>query len=403
MDRYIVISADCHAGADLLDYRPYLESRFHDEFDRWADAFVNPFGDLERPDADRNWDSARRTADLEADGVVAEVVYPNTVPPFFPSGNLVATSPTADDFAHRLAGLRAHNRWMAEWCAEQPERRAGIGQILLNDVDEAVARRALDRRSRPARRRAAARHPAGLADPAAARARSTTRCGGRARSGASWSTPTAAAPRPTTALYPASLSMWLMEVAWYSHRPLWSFVMSGVFDRFPGLRLVLAEQGIGWVRDALDTMDTFYAQIADGNVGELHLRAAVPARADAERVLGDELRGRRDRSCTATTASAASAIGVDKIMWGSDYPHLEGTPPFSKEAIALTFAGVARVGGRGHARRQRRRDLRVRPRRARTDRRRGRADRRRRGRPGSTTIPEGVTSPAFSPRMTPIA
>ena len=100
---------------------------------------MNPFGDLERPDADRNWNSARRTADLEADGVVAEVVYPNTVPPFFPSGNLVATSPTADDFAHRLAGLRAHNRWMAEWCAEQPERRAaGIGQLLLNDVDEAV-------------------------------------------------------------------------------------------------------------------------------------------------------------------------------------------------------------------------------------------------------------------------
>ena len=33
VDRYLVISADCHAGADLLDYRPYLESRYHDEFD----------------------------------------------------------------------------------------------------------------------------------------------------------------------------------------------------------------------------------------------------------------------------------------------------------------------------------------------------------------------------------
>ena len=36
------------------------------------------------------------------------------------------------------AGLRAHNRWLADWCAEYPGRRAGIGQILLNDVDEAV-------------------------------------------------------------------------------------------------------------------------------------------------------------------------------------------------------------------------------------------------------------------------
>jgi len=33
-------------------------------------------------------------------------------------------------------------------------------------------------------------------------------------------------------------------------------------------------------------------------------------------------------------------IGVDHIMWGSDYPHLEGTAPFSHEAIRMTFAGV---------------------------------------------------------------
>ena len=34
------------------------------------------------------------------------------------------------------------------------------------------------------------------------------------------------------------------------------------------------------------------------------------------------------------------AIGVERIMWGSDYPHLEGTAPFSREAIRRTFAGV---------------------------------------------------------------
>ena len=34
------------------------------------------------------------------------------------------------------------------------------------------------------------------------------------------------------------------------------------------------------------------------------------------------------------------AIGVDRIMWGSDFPHDEGTYPHSREAIANTFAGV---------------------------------------------------------------
>ncbi len=48
-DRYTVISADCHAGADLRGYKPFLESRYHDAFDDWADHHVNPFGDLAGP------------------------------------------------------------------------------------------------------------------------------------------------------------------------------------------------------------------------------------------------------------------------------------------------------------------------------------------------------------------
>ena len=95
-DRYVVISADCHAGADLRDYRPFLEAAYHDEFDRWADAYVNPFGDLVRPDANRNWDDDVRNTALEADGIAGEIVYPNTVPPFFPRGGLVALVPSAD-------------------------------------------------------------------------------------------------------------------------------------------------------------------------------------------------------------------------------------------------------------------------------------------------------------------
>jgi hypothetical protein len=34
------------------------------------------------------------------------------------------------------------------------------------------------------------------------------------------------------------------------------------------------------------------------------------------------------------------AVGVDKIMWGSDYPHRESSYPFSTEALRLSFAGI---------------------------------------------------------------
>ncbi|MFI5041443.1 MAG: amidohydrolase, partial [Acidimicrobiales bacterium] len=66
-ERYVIISIDGHAGADLRDYRPYLAREWHDDFDAWADAYVNPWGDLVDPDATRNWDSDRRLAELYAD------------------------------------------------------------------------------------------------------------------------------------------------------------------------------------------------------------------------------------------------------------------------------------------------------------------------------------------------
>ncbi|MFD7943984.1 amidohydrolase, partial [Streptomyces sp. NPDC059744] len=143
-ERYTVISADCHAGADLLDYKPYLEAKYHDDFDAWAAAYVNPYADLLADTADRNWNSARRLAAGGADGIVAEVVFPNTIPPFFPSASLMAPAPSPQEYEQRWAGLRAHNRWLADFCADAPGRRAGVAQILLDDP--AAAGPALRRR-----------------------------------------------------------------------------------------------------------------------------------------------------------------------------------------------------------------------------------------------------------------
>ena len=190
-----------------------------------------------------------------------------------------------------------------------------------------------------------------------------------------------------------------MEVAWYSHRPLWTFVLSGVFDRFPGLRLVLAEQGISWVRTALDSMDNFYAQIAAGNVGELAFVAPflldrMPSEYWATNcAIGASFLHRDD-------CERRHRLGVDHIMWGSDYPHLEGTPPFSKEGIRKTFAGVPRAEVEamlaGNAARIYGFDLEaLAPLAARV------GPRWTRSRPGSTSSREGVTSPAFADRMQP--
>ena len=71
--------------------------------------------------------------------MVGEVIFPNTVPPFFPNFVLFAQPPTPDEYEHRHAGIQAHNRWLADYVSRKPEARAGIGQIFLNDVDDAIA------------------------------------------------------------------------------------------------------------------------------------------------------------------------------------------------------------------------------------------------------------------------
>ena len=79
-----------------------------------------------------------RNGQQDADGVVGEVIFPNTVPPFFPGFVLFAPPPKPEDYEHRLAGIRAHNRWLEDFCGQFPERRAGIGQIFVNDLDDAI-------------------------------------------------------------------------------------------------------------------------------------------------------------------------------------------------------------------------------------------------------------------------
>ena len=112
-DRYILISADTHAGGSHVQYREYLDPKYRDDFDAWRNKYKNPYKDLKDTDLRiRNWDTERRNHDQEADGVVAEVIFPNTVPPFFPSFVLFAQPPKPEEYEHRLAGIRAHNRWM---------------------------------------------------------------------------------------------------------------------------------------------------------------------------------------------------------------------------------------------------------------------------------------------------
>ncbi|MFE4954377.1 amidohydrolase family protein [Streptomyces sp. NPDC056653] len=354
-ERYTVISADCHAGADLLDYRPYLESRYHDDFDAWAAGYVNPYADLLADTADRNWNSARRLAELAADGIVAEVVFPNTIPPFFPSASLMAPAPSAEECEQRWAGLRAHNRWLADFCADAPGRRAGVAQILLNDPAEAVRE---VRRTREAGLTGGILLPgtppgsgipelySQVYDPLWAVCEEldvpVNHHGGSAS--------------PPLGDEPAARAVFMVETTWFSHRALWHLIFGGAFRRHPGLKLVLTEQGSGWIPGVVEMLDYYHGRLV----------AAASRASTAESKFGAGLAASmgaspgevwRDNCFVGASfmrpheVPLRDRIGLDKIMWGSDYPHDEGTAPYSREGLRIAYAGLppdeiaAMVGG----------------------------------------------------------
>jgi predicted TIM-barrel fold metal-dependent hydrolase len=342
-DRYVVISADCHAGGEIHEYRDFLASAYHDEFDAWVDGYQIMFPDLLGDLGKRNWDSDRRMRDLEADGIAAEVIFPNTIPPFFPGGALVNQIPPADAHDHELrwAGLQAHNRWLADFCARTPGRRAGIAQIMLHDVDASVEeiRWAHDHGLTGGVLLPGAPPGTGLLplhhrhyDPI------WTVCeelgmpvnhhGGSAG--------------PARGPEQEDIVMFLLEVTWWSHNVLTNLIVGGALDRHPDLQFVFTEQGTAWVPDFLGTLDYFFDRMRNA-VGSQEREWGLPI-VEKMALQPSEYWARQCHIGASfirpSEVPIREQVGVDRIMWGSDYPHKESSHPFSKEAIRLSFAGV---------------------------------------------------------------
>jgi len=337
-DHYTIISSDTHAGGSHEQYRGYLEARYLDEFDAWRNRYKNPFRDLQAAGRERNWDDEQRATEEFADGIVGEVIFPNTVPPFFPTGQVIAPAPTAADFELRLVGLRVHNRWLADFCAARPNQRAGLAQIFLNDIDEAIAdvRWAKDHGLAGILLPGVAPNTEiePLFSPAYDRLWAvcqdlelpiTNHSGGTGI--------------PDFGRYPATTLMFAMETAFFANRTLWHMVLSGVFERFPRLVLVMTEQGSAWVPETLMRMDGLHAQMAAGRIGELRAADVSLPMKPSEYF---------QRNCfvgasfpTPREAASFTRIGLDRVMWGSDYPHDEGTPPYSREALRRSFSSWA--------------------------------------------------------------
>lgn len=268
------------------------------------------------------YDPAQHLRDMVIDGVYGEVLYPSQGLFYYKVADPQLFS----------AICRAYNDWLAEFCSVGPDRLKAIAMINVDDVADAVSE--LERTAKfgfvgamiteyPLEERrydhsdyeplwAAA---AGLNMPlslhtATRRVLSNTALVERTVHDAS--------RRATKVLLPA-ISMCDM-------------IFSGVFERYPDLRLAIVEFELSWVPYVLTNMDYTYR--------ERHEEAQYRFKGDTlpsdffarnvflsfqEDDIGIRLRDR---------------IGVDCMMWGSDYPHSESTFPRSRQVLDEILQGV---------------------------------------------------------------
>ena len=142
---------------------------------------------------------------------------------------------------------------------------------------------------------------------------------------------------PDYGRYDFATFLFVAETVFFSQRPLVHLLISGVFERFPRLKYVITEQGFDWVPPLLRRLDQFHGQASSGRIGELAydsgtLTSLKPSELFARNVwVGVSFPKPSD-------AAATHQIGVDRFLWGSDYPHHEGTYPYTREHLRQIFS-----------------------------------------------------------------
>jgi predicted TIM-barrel fold metal-dependent hydrolase len=144
---------------------------------------------------------------------------------------------------------------------------------------------------------------------------------------------------------PASHAVLITEMGDWPRRTLTHLILAGVFERYPELIFVPTELGTDWILDAAAMLDisvrTMRAEIANRtmpmfggtSIDELSLLPTEYVRRNVyygASVYNPTVKGR-----------SFVDLGVDRVMWGNDYPHEEGSTPQSRLALRWAFRNVS--------------------------------------------------------------
>jgi len=280
----------------------------------------------------------QRLAEQDADGIDAEVLYAS--PQFL---RLCRAIPEPESYN---AMLRGYNSWLADsYCAEDPQRLFGVGVLPVSTVEAAIAelehcKKLGLRTANIAAFPAGHRYPSDEDDRFWAAALDldmplTVHVSMSARD----DTKEPVFRYPKT---PVGTQWTAADFAQRCYRygmrgavNAVQMILSGVFDRFPKLQIYFAENQIGWIPLFLQQLDRQYERnchwaIRDLGLPPLRQRPSDYVRQHCHWGFFDDPVG----------IAMLNLIGVDRVMWSTDFPHAECAWPNSRKLIDETFGDL---------------------------------------------------------------
>ncbi len=280
------------------------------------------FGEV-RPAA---YDPAAYLAENELDGIWGSVIYPS-------QGLIIYRVPSEEVVD---ASARAYNDWLADFCSHDPSRLKGIAMLNVDHPDHAAAElrrcRELDLCGAlitvfpPAGRRYWSEDYEPLWSTAEELDMPLSLHVGTDRFDAN------AATGPID-VKSGGRENTFVNKDFQVRESLADIIFSGVFERHPGLKVGAVEHELGWIPYFLDQMDYTYTERPLRGAWHRFRPGVLPSdffRSNVFASFQEDAIGIREREF----------IGVDALMWGSDYPHTESTFPHSRQTLAKIMGDV---------------------------------------------------------------
>jgi predicted TIM-barrel fold metal-dependent hydrolase len=271
------------------------------------------------------YDQTARLADMDLNHVEAAINYPNIFPRFAGQGFLERSD---KDLA--LACLRIYNDWtIDEWCAGAGRGRL-IPLTLVPLWDPQLAAEEVRRcAAKGSYAIAFSENPSKLGLPSMYTGEWDVLWQACVETGTSVSMHIGSSSSMPTTSEDAPLATSMSLYAQNAQGSLCDWVFSGTLQRFPDLTIAYAESQVGWIPFQLERMDAVWR---DGRGGIDDVTVA-PSEQVHGRVYGcvfDDLHGLINRE----------AVGLDHILFETDYPHSDGTFPHSRKIAHELFVAA---------------------------------------------------------------